>query len=163
MIVMNTAMRSIIDNLGDERNLALPKQLQDIINLGFKRVDGGVFFEYFMSDLKKLNIDFIKAQYIDLSGYEFSVNKFHIEDYCTDNRLGTAMLFLSEFEKKWSHKIQGITAIVIIGYELSSEFGEICTFTFHQNRLNQTVINSSEVENFPNAIFIAGVTTENGL
>lgn len=71
--------------------------------LEFSNVDNCIFFKFQQIDnsIDVIDVNSISPQFIDLSGYEASINRFHIDDYVDNNILSQSLLFLEEFKRMW--------------------------------------------------------------
>ena len=80
MIYMNSKMRGSFNEVCSHENLST--ELSCILDRGFVEINKCVFFSWLWSDeySNDITIDNIKEQFLDFSGYEFSINKIYIED-----------------------------------------------------------------------------------
>ena len=154
MKITNLLINRLLSDVDHMQVNILPAGLQKIIDSGFYCFDNLITFNFIKLDSKDMNLEVIKERFYDLSGFEYSHNKIHIEDYCDGNLLLNALLFLNEFEKKWQHDMICGKPFIIIGFEPETEFGQICTFTFHKQRVGESVVNIDNLEKFSNAVLI---------
>ncbi|MDR8026550.1 hypothetical protein KPA93_25355 [Burkholderia cenocepacia] len=136
--------------------VGVPEGLKEILNAGFVRIGECILFSSFFKETSLPSDQFLIRAYGDLTGYECAVNKIHVEDYCEENVLGSAVGFVSYFSEVWRGKF-GDEAIVILTYEEDNDFGEVCTFRFHLNRVGQKFIDPGEINKYPEAILMSSV------
>lgn len=130
----------------------LSSKLEKLLNKGFRLVDEAIFFsDQFEQDFLPER-DFIRDVYTDISGYEFSMNKLHLEDYCESPCLEMGVLFVNNFLRIWEMQFSH-AAIVVLTYD-KTEFGETCTFQFHKKRQGELVIDISNIEKFSVPILV---------
>lgn len=102
MIYTNTLMEHII-SLECNKNEILSAPLLSLITQGFRNIDDCIFFEFQISNntIYDINSNHIHEQFIDLSGYEISMNRFHIDDYVENSSIfSQSFLFLKEFKNQ---------------------------------------------------------------
>ena len=85
MIYMNSKMRDSFNEVCSHENLST--ELSCILDKGFVEINKCVFFSWLWRGeySNDITIDNIKEQFLDFSGYEFSINKIYIEDYIHKN------------------------------------------------------------------------------
>ncbi|MDB0569133.1 hypothetical protein LBW52_24385 [Ralstonia solanacearum] len=132
----------------------LPAGLRDIIDSGFCRVGGCVFFDSLKMNGRGIPDEgFIKSFYGDLSGYESSVNKIHIDNFCDVDILQNSIRFAVRFEKEWDKLIE-YPFVAIVSYDGDTEFGPSGTFQFHLRRENEIVFDPAGIESFANPVMM---------
>lgn len=137
----------------------LPGNMAEFLMAGFRKVDGAIFF-YSIFDRDFLpDHEFIKNAYTDLSGYEFSVNKLHLEDCCDSECLRSGIIFANKFLSLWRGQFSE-SAVALLTYDKNPEFGEICTFQFHKKREGEVIIDFDKIEEFSNPVL--GIDTSFG-
>lgn len=129
----------------------LPKNMGEFLMAGFREVENAVFFSSLFDRDCLPDPEFIKNSYTDLSGYEFSVNKLHLEDYCDSECLGAGIIFADNFVSLWRGQFSE-NAIALLTYDKNPEFGEICTFQFHKKREGEVIIDFEEIGEFSNPV-----------
>lgn len=77
MLRMNNPMKMILEQFCDDS--VIPAQLSQVLDQGFMKVGDCIFLRSVFSETKVPSNDFITKFYKDLSGYEYSINKIHIE------------------------------------------------------------------------------------
>jgi len=150
LIKTNPAMEELLKDFKN-RTFVLPGKLQEILNRGFHVVEEGVFFESEFQEDSLPSFHLIKYAYTDLSGYEFAVNKLHLEAYCEAHYFAVALLFIDEFVKKWKSQFSE-DVVAVFSYDNNPEFGENCVFQFHKKRKNEVVIDVHDLKDFLNPI-----------
>src|SRR5450830_1294932 len=149
---VNQPMQKLLSNL--ERSIfSLPKKAEEFLKNGFRQVESGIFFESQFKENSLPSADFIKNAYADISGYEFSVNKLHLEDYCDSHCLEVGLLFIDEFVRTWKSQCFD-DAIVLLSYYESEDLGEICTLQFHKKRETELVVDFDGIEDFSNPVLV---------
>ncbi|MCA1323686.1 hypothetical protein [Herbaspirillum sp. alder98] len=126
---------------------SLPREMEEILTAGFNKVEDAVFFSTQFDRDCLPDSEFIESAYTDLSGYEFSVNKLHLEDYCNFQCLRAGMLFTDKFVRLWRSQFSA-SAIALLSYDKNPDFGEICTFRFHKKREGELIIDLEKIEEF---------------
>lgn len=123
--------------------------------LEFSNVDNCIFFKFQQIDnsIDVIDVNSISPQFIDLSGYEASINRFHIDDYVDNNILSQSLLFLEEFKRKWRKIYPSTSCTVLINFQ-NDKVGTFSTFTFHKNRSNETVFDISDINTISQSILI---------
>jgi len=154
MRAMNDAMRAILHGVSEASTLT--PGLAELLEMGFTCKDGYVLWKSFFPENALLNKEFIKKHYMDATGYESSVNKIHIEDYCEGEVLQNMLTFLNHFERKW-RAIFEKNCTVIVGIDDDSEFGLSCNLRFHVKREGEAWIDAKELNEFSGAVLISEV------
>ena len=113
------------------------------------------FFSFLWSDEYSydITIDNIKEQFLDFSGYEFSINKIYIEDYVSKNTKEESFCFVNAFKVKWNKVFPGKPCVLFL-YFKSNEYGFSSIFSFHVKRIGEFVLDISSIENFENEIYV---------
>lgn len=132
----------------------VPSKLGTLLDSGFREVGECIFFKSEFREKNLPDIDFIKNTYTDLSGYEFSMNKIHVEDYCQSDYLNAVLAFIDVFEKSWKDRFKA-DFFVAVTYDENTDFGEVCTFQFHKKRCGEVVFNIDDIENIAMPVFIS--------
>lgn len=104
-----------------------------------------------------LNISFEKEgvikNYHDLSGFEVSTNRFHIEDYVEKDIFLQSFIFLREFKKLWRKEFKIQPCVASIGFQ-DDDVGKFATFTFHKKRISEEVFEIENIEEYSNPIYV---------
>ena len=102
MIYMNSKMRDSFNEVCSHENLST--ELSCILDKGFVEINKCVFFSWLWRGeySNDITIDNIKEQFLDFSGYEFSINKIYIEDYIHKNVKKESFCFVNAFKDKWN-------------------------------------------------------------
>ena len=138
----------------------LDKGLEDILINSFFSIGDCTFLERTYPsnyDKRPFNKEAIKEQFIDFSGYEFSTNKFHIEDFTDEDPFIQAIIFSREFKEKWFDKFHSTDCIIIVGFQ-DDEIGKFATFTFHTEREGEVVFDVENLEDFINPLYIEKIS-----
>ena len=93
------------------------------IDSGFVEINKCVFFSFLWSDeySDDITIDNIKEQFLDFSGYEFSINKIYIEDYIYKNVKKESFCFVNAFKAKWNKVFPSKSCVLFLCFK-SNEF-----------------------------------------
>jgi len=125
-------------------------QNSEILYYPFECIDG----VYTYSDkTKSYMINFIKEQFLDFSGYEFSTNKIYIEDYVSKNIKEESFCFINAFKVKWNKVFPGKPCVLFL-YFKSNEYGFSSVFSFHVKRIDEYVLDISSIEDFEDEIYV---------
>lgn len=170
MIAMNRSMHKLLSSINfNISEVMLPVELKNKLDGGFIILQKKVIL---LSCLFKGDYDdvldemWIKKEFKDYTGYEASINNFHLEDYCSEDNivcLAESMVFLHAFMENWREKFSD-TAVVVFSfnkYYLNEEekleypngdYPCSSTFKFHKKRDNETSLTyikagSTEEEN----------------
>ncbi|MCL7779167.1 hypothetical protein M8937_11200, partial [Pasteurella multocida] len=82
MIYINQLMENEINK--ENNNIKRSVISSDLLDLlDFVNVDGCLFFKFQKIDnnISTVDLNDVSRQFLDLSGYELSINRFHIDDY----------------------------------------------------------------------------------
>lgn len=123
-------------------------------------VDQGFFLFRSFHDTKNI-IDkkWVKEIYIDETGFECSVNSFHLEDYYDrsfksfEQVANIGFELMTEFGKYWDEKFEE-PCVAILTISLDTEFAPDAVFRFHKKREKQYWIDPNEIENSSEAVMI---------
>ncbi|WP_424405919.1 hypothetical protein [Pasteurella sp. PK-2025] len=155
MIYISPLMKNEINK--EKNNIKQSVISNDLLDLlDFIDIDGCIFFKFQKIDneISRVDANEIASQFLDLSGYEVSINRFHIDDYVSGNILCQSILFLDEFKKRWKEIYPYLNCVVLITFQ-NDEVGEFSTFTFHKVRNDESIFDPSEINNIEQAILIA--------
>jgi len=141
MITMSAGMRLLWNNKAKKE---VPLVLKaDYLDKGFVVVDDCVFFrQEWRKNLKHVNLDVVYSFCNDLTGYECSINKFHIEDYCegysNEDLANISFTFLEEFAELWRANFD-FPCVAILSLQFVSIYDEdeivpTAVFKFHKKR-----------------------------
>ncbi|HDX1179211.1 TPA: hypothetical protein RNY19_001445 [Pasteurella multocida] len=154
MIYINQLMENEINK--EKNNIKRSVISSDLLDLlDFVNVDECLFFKFQKIDnnISTVDLNDVSRQFLDLSGYELSINRFHIDDYVSNNILCQSILFLGEFKRKWMKIYPDIKCVVIITFQ-NDDVGRFSTFTFHKVRDGESVFELYEINNIAHAILV---------
>ncbi|EEX50082.1 hypothetical protein RFF20_02360 [Pasteurella multocida] len=154
MIYISPLMKNEINK--EKNNIKQSVISSDLLDLlDFIDIDGCIFFKFQKIDneISRVDANEIAGQFLDLSGYEVSINRFHIDDYVSGNILCQSILFLDEFKKRWKEIYPDLNCVVLITFQ-NDEIGEFSTFTFHKVRNDESIFDPSEINNIEQAILV---------
>lgn len=146
MILLNSEM----NNFFLSRSKAeVPSNLKIQILEGFYEDFGVISFSFYKNRLENLNYDTIIRRYMDLTGFESSMNKVHIDDYIDNEKykinevidIGFALVEL--VQSMWN-KLRTDECTIILSADLESEFGINASVTFHKKRINEVLMDNLE-------------------
>lgn len=155
MIYMNSLMKFELNKFFiDVEKQNLDDNLAELLD--FIQEDECFFFkfQYLVNVSSSFSKDSIIEQFLDLSGYEISINKFHIEDYVKGDVFLQTFLFLEEFKLKWKKKYKDIRCIIFISFQRDAFLDCVSTFSFHKYREDEVTIDVNEVESIEQPIYI---------
>lgn len=138
----------------------LDKNLETLLNNGFIIVGDCVFLKeiyppnYSMLEFKKEDI---QDQFLDFSGYEYSTNKFHIEDFTDQDPFIQSLVFAREFEENWLTQLPQESCTLIISFQ-DDEVGQFATCAFHKNRVSEVVVDHDSLEDFIQPIYLERIS-----
>jgi hypothetical protein len=145
MDIANKYMRLVLNKL--TRKHGVTRNLINILDAAFIEYKGGIFFAAFWSDGLRFSLD--NNSYFDLSGLEFTSNKFHIEDYSTPLVYEDSLAFLDAFTDKWRSSFSEIKCVACVSFQDDApSFGKICTFTFYLDREDEVVIDINNLDSY---------------
>jgi len=153
MIYMNPKMRDSFNDVCSHENLST--ELSCILDKGFVEINKCVFFSWLWSDeySNDITIDNIREQFLDFSGYEFSINKIYIEDYIHKNVKKESFCFVNAFKAKWNKVFPNKPCVLFLCFK-SNEFGFSSIFSFHVKRIGECVLDISSIDNFEDEIYV---------
>ena len=153
MIYMNSKMIDSFNEIYSHKSLST--ELSCILDIEFVEIDKCVFFSFLWSDEYSydITIDNIKEQFLDFSGYEFSINKIYIEDYVSKNTKEESFCFVTAFKVKWNKVCPGKPCVLFL-YFKSNEYGFSSVFSFHVKRTDECVLDISSIEDFEDEIYV---------
>ena len=146
-----------LDSLGSDK---LSEDLKTILGMGFIEQLGGLFFRRFFTE--SVASILTAGNYFDLSGLEFTTNKFHVEDYCNgQNEFESALIFLNAFTESWQQKFPSKTCNAVTSFQVDAELGNVATFSFYVERPGQDVIDVHKISEFENATYVRRIVATN--
>ena len=154
---MNEKMRRLV--VGNEKiESELPQSLTAILDAGILRLHGALLF----SALFRPSIEQVlrQAAYYDLWGFEFSQNKFHLEDFVEENLIHHSLSFVEEFSSRYSPSMGGQIAFAVLSLSEDQEFGVQSTFSFYVQRDSQVVINFDKLDEFKEALLVKKIESD---
>ncbi len=141
----------------------LDEGLEIILEGGFITVGDCILLERtYPSNYNKtvLEKEDIEDPFVDFSGYEYSINKFHIEDFTDKEPFIQAVLFARAFKERWLNAFSEFSCTMVVGFQ-DDEIGRFATFTFHKNRMDEIVFKNDHLEKITQPIYIdTGIASE---
>ena len=138
----------------------LDKKLEAVLENGFMLVGDCIFLtstyppNYDRLVIKEENI---KEQFVDFSGYEYSTNKFHIEDFTDQDPFIQSIIFSRKFKEKWLTEFPHVSCTILISFQ-DDEIGKFATFTFHKCRKNEVVFKLDNLEDVMQPLYIEKIS-----
>lgn len=140
-------------------DVQLPSILELMILEGFYEDSDAIVFNFYKDRLEQVNYEAIADVYGDLTGFEASSNKIHIEDYVDNQQyemneiinIGFALVQL--VQNLWN-QLRDDECTIILSSDLESEFGSNATLSFHKKRMNEIIMDS--LDDCSQAVFICG-------
>lgn len=134
----------------------LSAALSGVLKTGLIEKGNGVFFNLFFS--KHVEDVLMKHNYVDLSGFEYTTNKFHIEDYCEAHDVfDSALAFIDGFADLWKEYFPQKICLAYISFQEAPEFGDIAAFSFHVEREGEVVIDPEKLNEFPQPLLLTRI------
>lgn len=123
----------------------LPSNLKAILDDGFSELRGLWLFQ---RELNERTCGEIESGVRDASYFEYSKNKFHVEDECDGDIFCATLLFLSAFAKKWAE--QGtISCDAVVSFQIGDDVPDGAIFTFYTHREGESpVVDVQDMEGF---------------
>lgn len=143
----------------------LDKKLNTVLENGFILVGDCIFLKsIYPSNYDRLIIkeEDIKEQFVDFSGYEYSTNKFHIEDFTDQDPFIQSIIFSGKFKEKWIAEFPHISCTILISFQ-DDEIGQFATFTFYKYRKNEVVFELDNLEDVMQPLYIEKISKANHL
>lgn len=97
----------------------------------------------------------IKTSFRDLSGYENSVNRLHIEDYCELQLFEISFLFVDKFLEIWRNSNPDHQCVTALNFQLNTDYGNLSSFTFHKHREGEVIYQLETLDRFEDPLLIA--------
>ena len=131
----------------------LPGELRDVLDAGIVESCQTFIFKSFYSDNVHSCLKFGRLR--DLSGFEYTQNKIHLEDYCKkDNVVSVAFNFLDELTLVLQNAFVQKPVILVLSFQLDSEFGDLASVTFYCEREGQSVIDMKSIDGYSHPLFV---------
>ncbi len=130
-------------------DVQLPSILELMILEGFYEDSDAIVFNFYKDRLEQVNYAAIVDVYGDLTGFEASNNKIHIDDYIDNEQYETNEIINIGFalvklvQNLWN-KLRDDECTIILSSDLESEFGSNATLSFHKKRINEILMDDLE-------------------
>jgi hypothetical protein len=130
-------------------DVPLPSILELMILEGFYEESDAIVFNFYKDRLEQVNYAAIVDVYGDLTGFEASNNKIHIDDYIDNEQYGMNEIINIGFalvkliQILWN-KLRDDECTIILSSDLESEFGSNATLSFHKKRINEILMDDLE-------------------
>jgi len=129
------------------QDVELPSILELMILEGFYEESDAIVFNIYKDRLEQVDYVAIADVYGDLTGFEASNNKIHLDDYIDSEQyemneiinIGFALVKL--VQNLWN-KLRDDECTIILSSDLESEFGNNATLSFHKKRINEILMDS---------------------
>ena len=156
MIILNSQMNTFLLSRND---LPIPSILELKILEGFYEHSDAIVFNFYKDRLEQTDYADIANIYGDLTGFEASNNRIHIDDYIDNENYKMKDMIhigftLVELVQNLWNKLRDDECTIILSSDLESEFGSNASLTFHKKRVNEILMDS--LNGCPQAIFICG-------
>ncbi|RZF57045.1 hypothetical protein EXE30_01950 [Acinetobacter halotolerans] len=144
MIVLNHQMSEFLLSRG---NTPIPETLELKILEGFYEHADTIVFAFYKDRLEHLDYDTVISRYGDLTGFEASTNRIHIDDYIhnenfTTNEIINIGFSLVQLVQNLWNKLRDDECSIILSSDLESDFGSNASLTFHKKRANEILMDS---------------------
>jgi len=156
MIILNAQMNSFFVL---RHNVSIPQDLEADVLKGFYENSNAILFNFYKDRLEQVNYAALADVYGDLTGFEASNNKIHIDDYIDNEQYETNEIINIGFalvklvQNLWN-KLRDDECTIILSSDLESEFGSNATLSFHKKRTNEILMDS--LDDCSQAVFICG-------
>jgi len=156
-VFLNTPMVPYLGTQGELPADPLCDGLTAILHSGFIEFNGVWLFQ---REFKRYVRDEVQAGVRDASYYEYSKNKFHVEDLCEGDLFRSALSFLHHFSVKWRNEVgTGCDGVVAFQVEDGVPNGAIFTFYTHRKEV-APVIDVSDMGSFAQPTVLLRIRAE---
>lgn len=144
MIVLNSQMNKFLLSRG---NTPIPETLELKVLEGFYEHADSIVFAFYKDRLEHLDYNTVISRYGDLTGFEASTNRIHIDDYIhnenfTTNEIINIGFSLVQLVQNLWNKLRDDECSIILSSDLESDFGSNASLTFHKKRANEILMDS---------------------
>lgn len=144
MIASNPQMNKF---LLSRNNTPIPSILEHKVLEGFYEHSDAIVFDFYKDRLEHWDFDTVISRYGDLTGFEASTNRIHIDDYIdnenfTTNEIINIGFSLVQLVQNVWNKLRDDECSIILSSDLESEFGSNAALTFHKKRANEILMDS---------------------
>ncbi|RLZ10031.1 hypothetical protein EAH57_03295 [Acinetobacter sp. 2JN-4] len=144
MIVLNSQMSEFLLSRG---NTPIPETLELKMLEGFYEHADTIVFAFYKDRLDHWDYDAVISRYGDLTGFEASTNRIHIDDYIhnenfTTNEIINIGFSLVQLVQNLWNKLRDDECSIILSSDLESDFGNNASLTFHKKRANEILMDS---------------------
>ncbi|MCA1324081.1 hypothetical protein [Herbaspirillum sp. alder98] len=127
-------------------SIQLPSVLQDFLDMGFEMREECVFFSSEAPETSSSIANIGTTIFHDRSGYEYALNKIHIEDFVHDRVLEAGWAFVDAFVSIWRKNFTH-PVVVTLSY-VHGDFGPTCVFRFYKKRKDEVIFSSLDAKNW---------------
>ncbi|WP_419208201.1 hypothetical protein ACN08N_25540 (plasmid) [Photobacterium leiognathi subsp. mandapamensis] len=143
MLTMNSEMSKSYKNLS-LTNIELDHSLEEIVESGFKGLDGCLFLGKCLETDTNASI----SDFPDKTGYECFINSVNIDDYVDEGYLEQAVCFVRSVFSQWNEVQESKKLVAILSMD---EFG--VKVKFHVCRVGEEWL-SDELEGYEESILV---------
>lgn len=155
-MLMNNKMKKLY---GDRAFSILSSDLSELISEGIIFDQDYFLFKSFHNANEIIDKNWVKQIYMDETGFECSVNSFHIGDYYSCEFVSLQEIanisfeFIRKFRQYWECKVKE-SCVIILTIPLDTEFNSDAIFRFHKKRENQYWVNPEDIDKSSEAVMI---------
>lgn len=144
MIILNSEMNNFFLSRSETK---VPSNLEIQVLEGFYEDFGVIVFSFYKNRLENGNYETIISRYKDLTGFESSMNRIHIDDYIDNEKYKISEVIdigfaLVELVQSLWNKLRTDECTIILSTDLESEFGSNASVTFHKKRIDEVLIDN---------------------
>lgn len=154
MLYLNSSMQRVLTHYPrpDKANLVAP--LKQLVDSGFSYISGMCFFQQVATRLSDdIDMSVIRERYGDYSGFENSMNRLHLDYYIEKDVIPQALALFDYLLHTW----QGLNmppAMLVLGVNITAEFGEQASLTFYLSRTGEQVMNLDCIQDYVDAVMV---------
>jgi hypothetical protein len=154
MIFANAAMNAYLSDGGDLPTLPLSDELAEILRNGVVEFNGAWLLVREVNERTRAELDLGVR---DFAYFEYSKNKFHVEDECVGDVFLMALSFLAQFSEDW-RLMGGVSCDAVVAFQIGDEAPDGAIFTFYARREGESpVIDVEALEEFSQPIAIVRI------
>lgn len=154
MLYLNSSMQRVLAHFytPDVAELAVP--LKQIVDSGFTYISGMCFFQHMAKRIVgDIDCSIVEERYGDRSGFENSMNRLHLDDYLEQDVIPQA-LALFEYVIKTCDGLNMPPAMLVLGVNITAEFGEQANLSFYLSRAGEEVLDLNNIQDYIGAMMV---------
>ena len=154
MLYLNNSMQDVLKHFPTHGTEDLAAPLKQIIDSGFTYISGLCLFQHIAKRIVG-DIDFslVEARYGDRSGFENSMNMLHVDDYLEQDVIPQALALFEYVAKTW-YDLNMPPAMLVLGINITAEFGEQAHLSFYLSRAGEQVMDLDNIQAYVDAVML---------